>query len=31
LRDELELDMALCGCTTLASINRSLVKVRATG
>lgn len=31
LRDELELDMALCGCTSLASINRSLVKVRATG
>jgi len=27
LRNELELDMALCGCTTLASINRSLVKV----
>jgi isopentenyl diphosphate isomerase/L-lactate dehydrogenase-like FMN-dependent dehydrogenase len=31
LRDELELDMALCGCTSLASISRSLVKVRATG
>ncbi len=26
LRAELELDMALCGCPTLASINRSLVK-----